>query len=138
MLSATSIELSTPIVRSLAILVADEDAAVRATVRRWLEELGHAVVCAASGNEASRIVRQQHVDVVITEIVMPDGDGLELIRELRSWQPSARIIALSGGGRYLPAADCLHVARGLGAHEVLFKPAQRDLVVGAVDRVISA
>lgn len=133
MLSAPSIESSTPIARSLAVLVADEDAAVRAEVRSWLEELGHAVVCAASGNEASRIVRQQHVDVVITEVVMSNGDGLELILDLKSRQPNARIIALSGGGRYLAAADCLHIAKGLGAHAVLLKPVQRAELVAALE-----
>jgi CheY-like chemotaxis protein len=122
-------------IRSLAVLIADDMDENRQMLRHWLEERGHVVYCASSGNEAIRIANQERLDLVITEIIMPNGDGLELIIELRKRQPAARIIALSAGGRYMAASDCLHVAKGLGAHETLLKPAPREDLFAAIDRV---
>ena len=68
------------------------------------------------------MLRSGHFDLVITDIVMPDGDGFELIAAVKTHQPAARVLAISGGGKYLESADCLKMARGLGAHGVLIKP----------------
>lgn len=73
-----------------------------------------------------------HVDMVITDILMPDGDGLEVITELKRAQPSVRIIAMSGGGHHLRAAECLKFATGLGAHGLLLKPFKREQLLEAV------
>ncbi len=124
--------------KSLAVVVADDALEVQLLLRRWLEELGHSVTCVSSGNDAVRIIKQQPVDLVITEVIMPNGDGLEVILELKKRQPNARVIAMSGGGRYLPAADCLRVAKGLGAHDVLQKPLKRGDVCTAVERLTAA
>ena len=53
---------------------------------------------------------------------MPDGDGLDLITELKKVQPHVRILAISGGGRYLEGGDYLKLAKGLGAHTAMMKP----------------
>lgn len=110
--------LTTP----LSILVADDEEGIRKLISHWLERAGHSVACAASGQEASRILRRQQFDLVITDVVMPDGDGFELIAEFRKAQPTTRILAISGGGKYLQGADCLKMAKGLGAHSVVMKP----------------
>jgi len=107
---------------SLAILVADDEDGIRSLLTHWLERAGHRIDCAASGQDASRLLRQKSFDMVITDVVMPDGDGYELIAEVRRIQPRARIVAISGGGKYLQGADCLKIARGLGAHSVVMKP----------------
>ncbi len=107
---------------SLTILVADDEDGIRTLLTHWLERAGHRIDCAASGREASRLLRQKSFDLVITDVVMPDGDGYELIAEVRRIQPRARIVAISGGGKYLEGADCLKIARGLGAHSVVMKP----------------
>lgn len=107
---------------SLSILVADDDEGIRKLLSEWLVRAGHSVACAASGKEASRLLRHQQFDLVITDVVMPDGDGFELIAEFRKAQPTTRILAISGGGKYLHGADCLKMARGLGAHSVVIKP----------------
>jgi CheY-like chemotaxis protein len=107
---------------SLSILVADDEEGIRHLLRQWLESRGHAVTTVGSAMEASRLLRKQPFDLVITDVVMPDGDGFELIAAFRKAQPRTRIVAISGGGKYLEGNDCLRMARGLGAHAVVMKP----------------
>lgn len=107
---------------SLSILVVDDEEGIRKLLRHWLERAGHSVACAESGRDASRLLRSQHYDLVITDVVMPDGDGFELISEFRHAQSGTRILAISGGGQYLKGPDCLRIARGLGAHAIVLKP----------------
>lgn len=107
---------------SLSILVADDEDGIRNLLLRWLGKHGHQVSCVRNGHDASSLLQQQRFDLVITDVVMPDGDGFELIPAVRKTQPEARILAISGGGRYIPSTDCLNLARGLGAHATLYKP----------------
>lgn len=137
---ALALEMSTPSSSSpfpkpLVIVVADDTPELLAQYRGWLEARGHVVMAVGSGNEAVKIIRRQQVDVVIAEIIMANGDGLEVILELKNHQPTTRIIAVSAGGRYLPASDCLRVAKGLGAHETLIKPVRETELLDALDRV---
>jgi CheY-like chemotaxis protein len=74
---------------------------------------------------------------VITDILMPDGDGIEVIRALKKAQPHVRIIAVSGGGRHLEASECLKLASGLGAHGVLRKPFRREELLRLVTQQLS-
>jgi CheY-like chemotaxis protein len=96
------------------------------------------VKCASSGHEVSKLLGQQHFDLVITDVLMPDGDGLDVIVELKQSQRKTRVLAISGGGRHLQAAQCLKMAHGLGAHEVLLKPFTRQQLRAAVRRVTQA
>jgi CheY-like chemotaxis protein len=118
------------------IVVADNAPDVRSEITAWLEELGHRVISVSSGNEAIRAIRLNEVHVVITEIIMPDGDGLEVILEARKQPVPPSIISISGGGRYLPTADCLRVAKSLGAHATLPKPVAREALEAALRRVL--
>ncbi len=106
----------------LSILIADDEDGIRNLLVHWLERAGHTVTCVTGAHAAARLLRTQRFDLVITDIVMPEGDGYELIAEFRKVQPSTRILAISGGGKYLQSADCLRMARGLGAHAVVMKP----------------
>src|SRR4051794_13008531 len=94
---------------TLSILVADDEEGIRALLIHWLEERGHTVTSVESAHEASRVFKEQPFDLVITDVVMPDGDGFELISALRKAQPAARILAMSGGGKYLQGTDCLRI-----------------------------
>lgn len=118
-------------------MVVDDVAEIQRLIHQWLRELGCVVTCVSTGKEAVRILRTIHVDVVITDILMPDGDGLEVISEIRKAQPSARVIAMSGGGNHLRATDCLKLAKGLGAHAILMKPFKREQLVDAVSAQLS-
>lgn len=106
----------------LSILVADDEEGIRNLLTHWLGRRGHSVACADSGRHALHLLNRQHFDVVITDVMMPDGDGFELIPAVRKAQPDARIVAISGGGQFIPSTDCLVLARGLGAHATVQKP----------------
>lgn len=121
----------------ISVVVADDVAEIQQLLQHWLQELGYLVTCVSTGQEAVRVVRTVHVDMVITDVLMPDGDGLELITEVRRLQPSARIIAMSGGGAHLRAEDCLKFATCLGAHGLLTKPFNQQQVIEVVGRQLS-
>lgn len=121
--------------KPLSVVVADDVVEIQRLVEHWLSDCGCNVMCASSGNDVSRLLRSAMVDLVITDVIMPDGDGLEVIAELKRVQPSVRVLAISGGGNHLPATDCLKFAKGLGAHAVLLKPFNRDQLLAAVNRV---
>ena len=103
------------------ILLLDDDDLSRGAVQRMLERSGHAVHSAATGAEALAYYRKEGADLVITDLIMPDIDGLEVIQELRRMEPSVRILAISGGGR-VDAEEYLSVAQKFGAVKVLPKP----------------
>lgn len=121
-------------ITALSILVADDEEGIRALLIHWLEEHGHTVTVAEGAVEASRRFKEQRFDLMITDVVMPDGDGFELIAAFRKAQPAARIIAISGGGKYLQGGDCLRIARGLGAHAVVMKPFSWEQIQNAIDQ----
>jgi YesN/AraC family two-component response regulator len=84
-------------------------------------------------------LREYHLDladIIITDIVMPDKEGLETIRELRSLHPKARIIAISGGGAGR-ANQYLEMAKRLGATRTLAKPFSGDEILALIDEVLS-
>jgi DNA-binding NtrC family response regulator len=108
--------------KSLSVLVADDEESIRSVVQQWLARNGHSAFAAASGREAAALLQQHRFDLVITDVLMSEGDGLDLIGELRRLQPAARILAMSGGGRYMESSDYLKLARGLGAHAAVMKP----------------
>lgn len=107
---------------SLSILVADDEDSIRSLLEHFLKTHGHTVMVASNAREACEAMPNRNFDLVITDVLMPEGDGLDLITELRKVQPRARILAMSGGGRYLEGSDYLKLARGLGAHHAMMKP----------------
>lgn len=119
------------------VLVADDSTEVQETLRAYLSDGGYRVFCVASGVEAVRLLRQRSFDAVITEIILPNGDGLELISAVKRHQPTVPVIAYSGGGRYLSSADCLRVARSFGAFAALAKPASRGQIVEVVGQAVA-
>ncbi len=108
--------------KPLTVLVADDEESIRVLIETWLVRAKHTVVTTGSATEAIAALKQRKFDLVITDVLMPDGDGLDLITALKLAQPAARILAMSGGGRYVEGNDCLKMARGLGAHAVVMKP----------------
>ena len=117
------------------ILVVDDDGAIRGAIRRLLTLEGYEVVEAANGREAIACYREQSVDLVITDIWMPDKDGLEVIRELHQMSPGLPMIAMSGGSSR-GKLDFLHHAEAFGACEVLQKPFKIETLVQSVRKWI--
>ena len=119
--------------RSARVLVADDDADMRAWLRSALESAGHAVLEAANGKRAMDLMKREVVDLVITDLAMPEQEGIETIRQLRQEHPTLKIIAISGslGKTFLP------VAKILGAAAVLQKPIQLDNLLQTVQRLLN-
>ena len=107
---------------SFSILVADDEDSIRSLVQQLLSDEGHAVVAVSNAREACDVLARRQFDLVITDVLMPDGDGIELITQVKQAQPNARILAMSGGGRYVEGSDYLKLASGLGAHHAMMKP----------------
>lgn len=122
-----------PTIAALSILVADDEEGIRKLIVHWLEGQGHTVAAVGCAQEAIQRLGEQQFDLVITDVVMPDGDGFELIASFRKQQPAARIVAISGGGRFLQGADCLRIARGLGAHAAVMKPFNSAQLQAGID-----
>jgi CheY-like chemotaxis protein len=122
--------------RRQRILVVDDDEQLRLLARVVLEGQGFEVVEAGNGREALNLFAEQAADVVVTDLYMPEEDGLELIQEIRRYIPRVPIVATSGGGRYQDLS-ALHAAGVLGADEVLEKPFSVENLVSAVRRCIS-
>ncbi|MBF0162372.1 MAG: response regulator [Magnetococcales bacterium] len=118
------------------ILVVDDDIAIRAFLREVLEADGHQVDEAGDGKQGVLCYQKQPSDLVITDILMPEKDGVELIMELQESFPEIKIIAMSGGGRGLDAQFSLRIARDFGAIQQLEKPFTRKRVLETVYRVL--
>ena len=104
------------------ILVIDDHTAVRKTIRRALELDGHQVTEAADGVEGMRRFGERPVDLVVTDILMPNREGIETIIELRRANPALPILAVSGGSTNSDRDGILASANLLGASRVLAKP----------------
>jgi CheY-like chemotaxis protein len=119
------------------ILLVDDDNAIRGMLRRMLVSAGFEVEEAANGNVALAAYGRQASDLVITDLVMPEKDGLETITELRRLDPAVKIIVMSGGGRSLePGQLYLESARSVGALRVLSKPFSASALLKAVSDVL--
>ncbi|MFQ5774253.1 MAG: response regulator [Kiloniellaceae bacterium] len=117
------------------ILVVDDEEPVRTTLRQMLEKAGHQIFEAANGEEAIRVFEDLKIDLVITDIIMPEKEGIETIVGLRQTAPDLKIIAISGGGR-TGNMDFLQLAKKFGANGVLAKPFAVQAVLDAVNSVL--
>ncbi len=118
------------------ILVIDDEALIRAVLLEYLELDGYQVMDAPNGKVGMRLFREEPFDLVITDIVMPEKDGIEAIGELRRCFPETKIIAISGGGRSLKANYVLRTAETLGVHCTLYKPFEIEEFLNAVKYVL--
>ena len=119
------------------ILLVDDEEQLRDVLKTVLEEEGHEVVEASNGNAALELFRQTPTELIITDIFMPDKEGLETIIDFRRMYPQVKIIAMSGAGRSSPQ-DYLDMANKLGATEVIAKPFSIDDFLRCVEMVLQA
>ncbi len=103
------------------VLLIDDDEMVLETFQIILSSDGHNVSTASDGNAGLALCRSQKFDVVVTDVVMPEKDGLEVLMTLRKTNPEVKVVVVSGGGR-TSAKDYLEMAKLLGADKVLYKP----------------
>ena len=119
------------------ILVIDDHYAMRQTIREVLEEEGHEVLEAPDGVAGIESQRRSHVDLVITDIFMPEKEGMSTIRELTAEFPDLPIIAISGGNQDLTAPEgFIDLARRFGARGTLTKPFQVSALLAEVNALL--
>jgi CheY-like chemotaxis protein len=118
-----------------SLLVVDDEPGIRELMAMMLEAEGYSVMAAQDGLEASKMMATKPVDVVITDLLMPERDGLEFIAEIRKKYPAVKIIAMSGGG-HIARDSYLKIAKNFGAHYLLEKPFSQAGVLGAIETVL--
>jgi CheY-like chemotaxis protein len=118
------------------ILVIDDEELARFTLREILETAGHEVVEATNGHEGVERQKANPFDMVITDMIMPDKEGLETIAELKGEYPDLKIIAISGGGR-TRNLDFLQLAGEFGADQIIVKPFTEEDLMKGVDACLS-
>ncbi|MCB5260152.1 MAG: response regulator [Candidatus Cloacimonetes bacterium] len=119
------------------ILVIEDDDSFRNVLVQMLSKAGYDVRQAGEGNQALEVCAQFNPDLVITDIIMPDKEGLETIQELLELCPSIKIIAMSGGGKFGPNSY-LPLAEKLGAKATLQKPFMRDELLSTISSVLES
>jgi len=113
------------------ILIIDDDHHILLMIKKMLERAGFEVDLASNGNEGVELFNKMPVDLVITDIIMPEKEGLETIREMKRLRPDLKIIAMSGGGK-VSSDNYLNTAKIFGASKILAKPFSQKQMVSAV------
>lgn len=119
------------------ITLVDDDEQVRAVLGLALRESGHDVLEARDGRDALKLLRAGPADLLITDIFLPERDGIELIMTMRREQPELKIIAMSGGGVFRQV-EPLQTAEALGAFATLEKPVNVNWLLGVVEKALAA
>lgn len=119
------------------ILVIDDDDLFGSMMKRMLEQAGFDVELAVDGRQGVRMFRQTAPDLVITDIIMPEKEGIQVIMELKEISPDVKIIAVSGGGRRIEGSMILPMAKQLGAGYIFDKPVDRSKLLAAINEMLS-
>lgn len=118
-------------------MVVDDEPEMRESLGHLLTAAGYQVVAVADGREAIQKLATQKFDLVLTDLLMPNKDGIELIFELRAKYPGVPVVAMSGGG-YMPRADYLEMARRVGARAILEKPFTTEQMLSTIELLLPA
>ncbi len=119
------------------ILLVDDDVPFAELLQKALIVFGYEVLLAGSAKQALQLYDPQTVSLVITDLLMPDMEGVELIMALRRRQPGVKVIAISGGGRNVPETY-LRIAHQVGALKTLAKPFPLETLRTAVQECLTA
>jgi DNA-binding response OmpR family regulator len=117
----------------MKVLVIDDDHLVRYTLSKILQRNGYDVVTASDGRRAMAVFREEWPDVVITDIIMPEQEGIETILKIRCERPEVKIIAISGGARNRNL-NYLNMAEAFGADDVILKPFEAEELLSRLAR----
>jgi CheY-like chemotaxis protein len=114
------------------ILVIDDDVQMRQMLKQTLERVGYEVVDAPDGEKGIEIYKEEPADLIITDLIMPQKDGMETIIELKRDFPDVKIIAISGGSRAMDPNDYLHYSIQLGVLHTFTKPFDCEEMLDAI------
>jgi CheY-like chemotaxis protein len=121
----------------MTILIVDDDELMREMLVQLMQRQGYCASAATNGTEALRLLTKGGYALVITDIVMPDMEGLEFIMQLKKNYPTLPIIAISGGARVSPE-HYLDLARQFGARFAFTKPLDRELLLEKVAQCVKS
>lgn len=116
-----------------SILLVDDGEAIRFSVGKHLENEGYGVTVAESGNEAIKMINENHFDVIITDLMMEGIDGIGVLREANELCPDTLVMVLTGHGSFSSAVDALR----LGAFDYIQKPCEKDELLMRTRRCIN-
>lgn len=119
------------------ILVVEDNPDLGDVLSTFMTSVGHAVTLCGDSHAALDTINQERFDLVITDMFMPDRDGLDILRETRRVAPDTPVLAMSGGSRLFPGFDPLNCARQLGAVAILHKPFRRSDLLATISDVLS-
>jgi CheY-like chemotaxis protein len=108
------------------ILIVDDESSMRLLIREMLRPLGHELLTAENGCSAAELLQTQAVDLIITDLVMPEKTGIDLILDIKKTAPAVKVLAISGGGGITGRFDYLPIAKLIGAEHILKKPFRRE------------
>lgn len=120
------------------ILVVDDNLLFLEMLCDILEDKGHEVISAPDGEIALKFFYEGEYDLIISDLIMPGKDGMEVITEIRKNFPNMKIIAISGGDKSFPASSYLSVTKSMGADFILATPFDRKDLLGAVDILLGS
>jgi CheY-like chemotaxis protein len=120
------------------ILIVEDDADLRCGIKDILKRAGHRVLEACDGSAVSPLLTGEPIDLVITDILMPEQEGIQTIVQIRHSDPDIKIIGMSGGGTEGAggATHYLEMAREFGAHATLQKPFGKTQLLALVDELL--
>lgn len=116
------------------ILVIDDEAPIRRLLREALNRAGHEVLDAPEGRSGMALLQERTVDIVITDLLMPEQEGIETILALQKSFPQIKVIAISGGSKR--GFDFLSAATHFGAHRTIEKPFEIQEIIEAIQSVL--
>lgn len=119
------------------ILIAEDDQELLDVLALTLRDAGHTITAARDGQEAVGLLKDNEFEILITDIVMPNKEGIETIMDVRRQWPEIKIVAMSGGG-FQTAQQYLDIAHKLGAAAILPKPFHRDQILAALDQILGS
>lgn len=119
------------------ILIIDDDETILSVFQRFLSGNGYDVDLASDGRKGLRVLEEKQVDLVVTDIMMPETDGLEVVMAIQGKPDKIPVIAMSGGMHAMPM-DFLPMAKKFGACKVLYKPIEMEDLLTAVEEALEA
>lgn len=120
------------------ILVIDDEKDIRYQMRLLLEGEGYEIEEAGDGRGGLRILSEgRPFDLVVTDVLMPDVDGIAVVKQLPELHPNSKILAISGGGDAMPAQWSLRLTEMYGTDAVLYKPFGNQQFIDTVKRLLS-
>ena len=117
-------------------MIVEDQAEFREMLKEALLRRKYSIIVASDGKEAMLKFKASIVDLVVTDILMPEEDGLKVIMKLKEIKPGIKIIAISGGGKAGPG-NYLNLAKALGADDILSKPFSLNTLISRIEELLN-